>query len=247
LTKNVYKFINIEEIVDFTRRMIRTPSVSGEEKEIANLVADEMRQLGYDEVFVDKKYNAVGIIKGSGLGPKLMLNGHLDHAEVGKMKDPYSARIMDGESFGVSGKVIYGRGACDMKGGIAAMIYAAAAVKKAHLKPKGDIIVAANSLEEVSQAEGINYIFEEDGINADMVINGEATNLNVHLGHRGMVEVKVTVNGRSCHASNPVRGINAIYKAGGFMKLLQDKYHLPERRFFWQLYCYSHRYYCFSR
>ncbi len=232
MTKNVYKFINIEEIVDFTRRMICTPSVSGEEKEIANLVVDEMRQLGYDEVFVDKKYNAVGIIKGSGSGPKLMLNGHLDHAEVGKMKDPYSARIMDGESFGVSGKVIYGRGACDMKGGIAAMIYAAAAVKKAHLKPKGDIIVAANSLEEVSQAEGINYIFEEDGINADMVINGEATNLNVHLGHRGMMEVKVTVNGRSCHASNPVRGINAIYKAGDFMKLLQDKYHLPEDNFF---------------
>jgi len=149
-----------------------------------------------------------------------MLNGHLDHAEVGEMKDPYSARIMDGKNFGVSGQVIYGRGACDMKGGIAAMVYAAAAVKKAHLKLKGDIIVAANSLEEVSLAEGINYIFEEDGINVDMAINGEATNLNVYLGHRGMMEVKVTVNGRSCHASNPSRGINAIFKA--ILMLLQE-------------------------
>jgi len=229
---DVYKFLNIEEIVDFTRRMIRIPSVSGEEKEVANLVADEMRELGYDEVFVDKKYNVLGIIKGSGSGPKLMLNGHLDHAEVGEMKDPYSARIMDGKDFGVSGQVIYGRGACDMKGGIAAMIYAAAAVKKAHLKLKGDIIVAANSLEEVSLAEGINYIFEEDGINVDMAINGEATNLNVYLGHRGMMEVKVRVNGRSCHASNPSRGINAIFKAGEFINFLRENYHLPEDNFF---------------
>jgi len=229
---DVYKFINIEEIIDFTRRMIRTPSLSGGEKEVAYIVAGEMRRLGYDEVFVDKKYNVVGIIKGSGSGPKLMLNGHLDHAEVGEMKDPYSARIMDGKNFGVSGQVIYGRGACDMKGGIAAMVYAAAAVKKAHLKLKGDIIVAANSLEEVSLAEGINYIFEEDGINVDMAINGEATNLNVYLGHRGMMEVKVTVNGRSCHASNPSRGINAIFKSGEFMNFLRDKYRLPEDNFF---------------
>ena len=84
----------------------------------------------------------------------------------------------------------------------------------------------------MSLAEGINYIFEKDGISADMAINGEATNLNVYLGHRGMMEVKVTVNGRSCHASNPSRGINAIFKAGEFINFLRKNYHLPEDNFF---------------
>ncbi len=221
--------INEKELIAFAQNLVRIPSLSYEEKDVALAIKAEMEKLEYDEVIVDKWHNVVGIIKGSGGGKSLMLNGHIDHAAVGDMEDPFSARIMDGRVFGTEGQVLYGRAAVDMKGAIASMVYAGAAVKRGDSSLRGDVIVACNTTEEVSTAEGINYILEEDGIKADMAICGEATNLNVYIGHRGMLEVEITVKGRTSHASNPSNGINAIFKAAELITRFEDWYsHYPE-------------------
>lgn len=219
---------NLKDIVAFTQKLVQTPSESGEELAVAEIIAEEMKKLNYDEVFIDPIGNVVGTIKGTGGGKTLLFSGHTDHAEVGAMEDPYSAKRMDGKKFGVDGEVIYGRGAVDMKGAVACMVYAAAAVKASGVKLAGDMIVAGNPMEETSGAEGTIYMLDVDGVKADGAICGEATGLGIYLGHRGNAEVKLTVKGVMAHGSNPSNGINAAIKASRLVCYIMDNYKLPK-------------------
>jgi len=203
---------NREYAISFLRRLIQTPSPSGEEGEAAKVAAEEMKASGFDEVTVDRLDDVMGTIKGAGTGRSILLNGHLDHVPPGEMDEPYSARLMDGSAFGVEGKVVYGRAASDMKGALAAMVMAGKVIKDLGIKLEGDFKVAAVALEETG-GDGTKATIEESGFTADLVVIGEATEMKVALGHRGGAGADVVVKGRSCHASAPERGINALYKA----------------------------------
>jgi len=203
---------NREYAISFLRRLIQTPSPSGEEGEAAKVATEEMKASGFDEVTVDRLDDVMGTIKGAGTGRSILLNGHLDHVPPGEMDEPYSARLMDGSAFGVEGKVVYGRAASDMKGALAAMVMAGKVIKDLGIKLEGDFKVAAVALEETG-GDGTKATIEESGFTADLVVRGEATEMKVALGHRGGAGADVVVKGRSCHASAPERGINALYKA----------------------------------
>jgi putative selenium metabolism hydrolase len=203
---------NLEYAISFLQRLIQTPSPSGEEGEASEVTAEEMRTSGFDEVAVDRFDDAMGTIKGAGAGRSILLNGHLDHVPPGEMDEPYSARLMDGSAFGVEGEVVYGRAASDMKGALAAMVMAGKVIKNLDIQLEGDFKVAAVALEEVG-GDGTKATIEESGFTADLVVIGEATEMRVALGHRGGAGADVVVKGRSCHASAPERGINALYKA----------------------------------
>jgi putative selenium metabolism hydrolase len=198
------------ELVNLTRELVRTPSLSGQEKEVAALISDRMKGLGYDSVEIDEVGNAVGVIGGKAEEGTLMFNGHMDHVPPGDMPDPYSAAIKDGSPFGVSGEVIVGRAASDMKGALAAMIMAGAALQDLNLPLKRRLVVAAVVLEETNGL-GSRYLTEMLPRPGGVVI-GESTNLDVALGHRGSIGAAITTEGVSCHASAPERGINALYK-----------------------------------
>lgn len=124
-----------KDVISFAQKLIQTPSISGTEKVLADLCMDKMKELGYDEVFRDGAGNIVGIIKGTGEGPNVMYNSHMDHVDPGDPKnwqyDPYGAVI--------DGGYIHGRAASDVKGGMASQIYAGAVIKKLG-KLKGDFI-----------------------------------------------------------------------------------------------------------
>jgi putative selenium metabolism hydrolase len=203
---------NREYAISFLRRLIQTPSPSGEEGEAAKVAAEEMKASGFDEVTVDRLDDVMGTIKGVDKGRSILLNGHLDHVPPGEMDEPYSARLMDGSAFGVEGEVVYGRAASDMKGALAAMVMAGKVIKDLGIKLEGDFKVAAVALEETG-GDGTKATIEESGFTADLVVIGEATEMKVALGHRGGAGADVVVKGRSCHASAPERGINALYKA----------------------------------
>jgi putative selenium metabolism hydrolase len=128
------------------------------------------------------------------------------------MKEPYSGKVMDGIVFGVDGEVVYGRAASDMKGALAAMVMAGKVIKDLGIQLKGDLKVAAVAQEEVGGA-GTLATIEESGFVGDLVVIGEATDMKIALGHRGGTRADVVVKGRSCHASAPERGVNALYKA----------------------------------
>ena len=111
-----------EEIIHFTQELVRIPGFSGEERETAAAVAQKMERLGYDQVEQDKWGNIIGTIHGTSPGPTLLFDGHTDVVPI-RMPDlwdydPYGGEIADGK--------IWGRGTADMKGGLAAMVCAAA-------------------------------------------------------------------------------------------------------------------------
>jgi len=200
-----------QDVISFAQKLIQTPSISGGEKALADLCMDEMKKLGYDEVFRDGAGNIVGIIKGTGEGKNIMYNSHMDHVDPGDIKnweyDPYAA-VIDGE-------YMHGRAASDVKGGMASQIYAGAVLKKLG-KLKGDFIYTGVVQEEPAEMFGMKYLCDvtrkEKNINFDLMVSSEATGMNLYIGHRGRVEMEVVTYGRTSHGSAPWRGINAVYK-----------------------------------
>lgn len=222
--------LNIQRLKTFCRKLIQTPSLSMAEEAISHVIRAEMENLGYDAIVVDDLHNVVGTIKGTGRGPTLMFNGHIDHAGVGQMPEPFSGKEIDGTAFGHDGPVIYGRGASDMKGAIAAMVHAAGAIKALGRKLAGDILITCVSREEMARGEGIKHLLQ-NGLRADAAVSGEASGLKVYVGHRGKLEAKVTVHGRTSHGGYPQGGINAIFKMSQFLDTLQTRYPLPDHPF----------------
>jgi len=210
------------DVIAFAKRLMQTPSLSGQEQDIVNLIIREMERLTYDEVFTDDMGNVVGIIKGSGQGENIMFNGHMDHVDPGRLEawdyEPYGGTIAEG--------YLHGRGACDMKGAIASQVYAAALIKNLGLTHRGDIIVTCVVQEEPAEALGTAYLcdvaFAERGIKIDFVVLGEPSDLKLMLGHKGRVELEVTTVGRTSHGSTPWRGINAVYKMLPVISKVQD-------------------------
>ncbi|MFN2227281.1 MAG: YgeY family selenium metabolism-linked hydrolase [Anaerolineae bacterium] len=197
-----------EALASFLQDLVRIPSLSTQEEAVAIRFAQEMRRVGFDEVWTDPIGNVIGRI-GAGRGPKLLLNGHMDTVDVGGLSrwpiSPYEGLIRDG--------VLYGRGACDMKAGLAAMVYAVQALSEARVKLAGDLYVAAVVQEEPCEGLASRVLVEEEGIRPDYVVLGEPSNLQVRVGHRGRIEMQVNVWGKAAHASSPSLGSNAIHNA----------------------------------
>lgn len=192
----------------FLRDLVQTPSPSTQEGAVAERIVAEMTQLGFRDVHVDRIGNIVGWI-GPGRGPLLLLNGHMDTVRV---SDP---EAWNHAPFGaeVKGGMLYGVGACDMKGGLAAMIYGAKLLHNASMALKGDVVVACVVQEEPCEGLGSRVLIEEEGIHPDWVVLGEPTGLDISRGQRGRLEMRLTTHGRSAHAAFPDLGENAIYIA----------------------------------
>ena len=233
------------EAVDFACRTIRVPSLSGEEGEVSKLYLQEMKTIGYDQVFRDDWGNIVGIIYGQESGPTIMYNGHMDVVPEGDSNlwgkyEPYGAEIdmievdnqdMDRKEMA---EVIHGRGAGDVKGGLACQIYAGKALLKLReqgLKLKGNYMVAAVTMEECGDQIGtiklIDDTFPQRGLNYDGVISCEPTKLKIALGHRGRMEILVSVFGKACHGSSPWLGVNAVFMANKLIHRIANE--LPKK------------------
>jgi putative selenium metabolism hydrolase len=197
-----------EEMAKFLQDLVRIPSLSTHEEAMASRLISEMRRVGFADVWSDRIGNVIGRI-GTGSGPKLVYNGHMDVVDVGDPErwahPPYEGVIEDG--------VLYGRGACDMKGGLAAMVYAVGALAEAGVQLAGDLYLVAVVQEEPCEGLAMRVLVEEEGIRPDYVVLGEPSNLQVRIGHRGRLEMRVTVRGKAAHAAAPDLGSNAIHNA----------------------------------
>ncbi len=194
------------EIVRFLREMIAIPSESSHERAVVERVHAEMERLGFDEVKVDGLGNILGRV---GSGPTVIaLDGHLDTVGVGDRstwtRDPYLGEERDG--------VIYGRGAGDQEGGLAAAVHGAAIAKELGLLDGVQLWVTGTVMEEDCDGLCWQYILRESVLAPDVVVITEPTNLGVYRGQRGRMEMEVRTQGRSAHGSMPERGVNAVYK-----------------------------------
>lgn len=197
-----------EGLIRFAQRLVRIPSVSTYEGPLAEALVAELEDAGCDEVRIDALGNVIGRL-GTGDGPTLLFDGHMDTVDVGDTScwkhDPFGGEIVDG--------VLYGRGAADMKGGLAAMVYALKSLARGKARLRGTLYLVGVVQEEPCEGMGIQHVIEAEEIQPDWVVLGEPTNLQVTRGHRGRVALEITVRGRACHASMPQQGVNAIYQA----------------------------------
>ncbi|MBQ9828246.1 MAG: M20/M25/M40 family metallo-hydrolase [Lachnospiraceae bacterium] len=206
---------NREDFIDFMKRLISHRSYSGEEGEIAACILEEFKKTEVDEAFVDGIGNVVGIIRGTGEGPNILMISHMDAVPEDSLEnwapfDPYRPEIKDG--------MLYGRGISDMKGGLASQLYGmkvlAEGIRKAGVRLPGDLAMVCTVQEEPAGFAGANYFFDntmaEHDIKADFVFLAEPSHNELMLGQRGKVEIAVKTLGKTAHASKPSEGVNAL-------------------------------------
>lgn len=187
-----------EAIADFTLRLVAEPSPSGQEGAVARLVAREFARLGL-AVEVDALGNVLGTI-GTADGPCVMIDCHMDTVGVSDperwSRNPWGERV---------GGVIYGRGAMDMKGPLAAAAHGVA--RLGDRLSRGRVVVAATVAEEMVEGPATEAVAAR--IEPDFAIIGEATGLDLARGQRGRAEIVVRISGQSTHSSRPDLGVNA--------------------------------------
>lgn len=202
-------------LVDFLRDMVRIPSLSGQEGKIARLVKEEMERAGFDEVFIDGIGNVVGRI-GSGR-VRILYDAHMDTVDIGDRKNwkwnPFGAEYKGG--------IIYGRGACDDKAGVASAIYGGKLIVTLGLRGDYTLYIAASVEEESAGGKGIEYLLREDRLKPHFVVLAEPSSLNLIRGHKGRVGIKISLRGKSAHAGTPWKGINAIYRMAPLVQKIE--------------------------
>ena len=201
-----------DEVVKLTRELISYPSNSGDEEGVAKALQKYMKDNGWDDVVIDKYGSVIGTIKGKRPGPALLYDGHIDTVPVPDPSvwthDPYAGDVADGK--------IYGRGASDMKGAVAAMACAATNFAKATGRDfAGSVSVAGVVYEELFEGVAAREISKL--LKPDIVVIGEASELNLKVGQRGRAEVVLSTQGVPAHSANPDKGVNAVHSMIAFV------------------------------
>lgn len=224
-----------DEIVDFTRELIRIPTVNppGEHYEVcARTLGDRLERLGFDVEYYPAdgrpehtarypRINVVGLRRGLKDRPLLHLNGHLDVVPPGAgwSVDPFEAAVRDGR--------IYGRGACDMKAGLAAAVYAAEAVRRAGVPLTGSLEVSGTADEESGGFAGMAWLAEHERVTAartDFVVIPEPFGpTRICIGHRGVYWFEIATSGRTAHGSMPFLGVSAIDRLTRVLHALETR------------------------
>ena len=207
----------MKDVITLCQEVIRVRSYSGEEDGVVEVLSQNMREMGFDDVSIDKYGNIIGCIKGNRAGKKLLFDGHIDTVPVSEENKwtypPFAAEIHDGK--------IYGRGTSDMKGAVAAMVCAAAKFAKDTKKAfAGEIYVAGVVHEECFEGVAAREISKN--VKPDYVVIGEASTLNLKIGQRGRAEIVIETFGKPCHSANPEKGINAVYKMAKVIEAIRS-------------------------
>lgn len=214
--------VDEKKLLELLQDLIRIESInpklakqgSGEIK-IANYIGKYLKKLGIEVKFQDvdeKRKNVIGLLKGNGKGRSLMLNGHTDTVSIHGMEiEPFNPQYKKGR--------VYGRGALDMKCGLAAMIIAVKSIIESEIKLNGDLILAFVADEEYASL-GTERLIKE--YFADAAIVCEPSYLQIVIAHKGFAWIKIGVNGKAAHGSLPGFGIDAIVKAGKFLVKVED-------------------------
>lgn len=193
------------DILRFFREIVAIPSMNSDIEAVGRRIGEEMKRLGYDDVYVDKYGSIVGRI---GSGPKILLyDTHIDTVGIGDPAqwewDPFIGKVEDG--------MLYARGALDEKNSTPGMVYGLAFARDLGLLDGFTGYVLGN-IEEWCDGVGCAAFHDWEGIHPDFVVIGEPTNMKVYRGHKGRYELEVSCKGKSAHAASNYMGDNAVYK-----------------------------------
>jgi acetylornithine deacetylase len=217
--------VDSQRTVELLRQLVQIDSVNptlvaggAGEGEIASFVARVLRDTGIEtrlQEVAPGRPNVLGRLRGSGGGRCLVLNAHLDTVSVEGMEDPFSARITDGR--------LFGRGAWDTKGGLAAGLSALLALREAKVSLPGDLLLVGAADEEHASL-GTQALVQD--LQADGCVILEPTDLELWVAHGGFAWVEIETRGVAAHGSLPDQGVDAIAKMG---QVLTSLHALRER------------------
>ena len=226
---------NRENLVEMTQKLVSYYSPMGSEEKVQNYVSETLKELGLavdmwepDMEALEKhptyykarssylgSPNVVGVLKGSGGGKSLILNGHIDvvPGEPEKWKHGMdSGDLSEGR--------IYGRGTADMKGGCAANIIALKAILDAGIKLKGDLLIESVVEEETGGAGTLDTLLR--GYTADAAIFPEPTDMKIYPVTMGAVWFRITVKGLPAHGALAYMGVSAIEKSVFLLEKIKE-------------------------
>ena len=213
--------IQNEGVLPLLVRMLQTNTINppGNELPLAAWICKDLKSCGIEASVIDLGHNrgsVIGRIRGTGERKSLVLDGHLDTVPQGDIPwqhDPFSGHIQDGK--------IYGRGASDMKSGVAAMLAAVKAIQKSGLPLKGDLIFCASCDEETDSLGAVDF-FNRGGLQGvGAVVIGEPNSNGITIAEKGCLWLRITTCGKTAHGSLPASGINAILHMNAILNELQ--------------------------
>jgi succinyl-diaminopimelate desuccinylase len=223
---NLHRFIKKKELVDLTIQLVQTATENppGNEKVAAQFLKPLLSKMGFKikTVLSPKgRWNLIAEKRWGRGGRTLIFNGHLDVVPAGDPSQwrypPFQGKLHKGR--------IYGRGASDMKSGIASFIHALSTIdrSKTHLH-QGAVILHLVSDEESHGHQGMGFLIQKGGIHGDAALVGEPTDLHPVIAHKGALWLRISTFGKSAHSAKPHLGVNAIEK---MMKLVDRLNSIP--------------------
>lgn len=197
-----------------------TTNPPGREMPAIALLEERLKAAGFETRVVpyqEDRGHLVARLKGEGRCPGLLLSGHVDVVPTGELPwktDPLGGEMIEGR--------IYGRGACDMKGGMAALVVAAEAIARSGKKPRGDLVLCATSDGE-NGFRGAEALAKEPlfgGLGG--VLIGAPSSLDLYVAQKGALWIEATFRGQTAHAAMPDQGTNAVVAAVDFIARLRQ-------------------------
>lgn len=220
--ENIQQKVMCARITDTVKELIGIPSVTGEEGALSDYIAQRLRTMGADTVrqqtVEGNRKNVIAEIYGGLPGETVLLTGHMDTVEAGEgwSSEPFQAVERDGR--------IYGRGACDMKAGIAVILHTAEICVKERKSLRGKVVIVLVCDEE-AYSKGVLCAIEE-GIQADFGLAAEPEYAHAVIGSCGKVLIRARAQGKAAHAAEAGKGVNAIVEMGRFLSAM-DTLRLP--------------------
>lgn len=210
------------EIISFTQNLVRISSVNSNETEVCKLIKKKLSEYGIESKLVgeDKnRFNLIAKIEGTDHKKSLMFNGHADTVAVGDISkwkyNPFSVKLVNGK--------IYGRGSYDMKGGVAAIVFAAIGLVESKVKLNGDLILALTSDEEGGSHTGVKYLIKNGVIANACMVAEPMHEKSITIGNRGIYRFEITTKGQTAHTgTTKTIGVNAITKMAKVLLSLEN-------------------------
>lgn len=233
--KLIEKNLSYDEAKRLAVKLVHHPSPQTElleaEPQVLALIRDvikpELEQSGL-KPFIDKMGNLILHLKGRTRSDRLMLVGYAMCAAPSTMQNPYSGEIVDGAPYNLDGECVWGRGACEQKGSLAAMMAALKFIGAGRLELPSDLYFVVSTAGETGRHDSLAYVLDHGNVEADWcIIDGPP---EIQLGNKGRVDVLVTVRGKQAHSSRPWEGVNAIEGAVKVLEKLKPLIPYPETK-----------------
>ncbi|MPZ76416.1 MAG: M20/M25/M40 family metallo-hydrolase [Deltaproteobacteria bacterium] len=233
--KLIEKNLDYDEVKRLLVKLVQHPSpqtvLLEQEPQVIALIREvikpEIEKAGLHPS-LDGMGNLILHIKGRTQTDRLMLVGYAMCAAPSTMQNPYSGEIIDGEPYKLHGECVWGRGACEQKGSLAAMLAAIRFIGAGKVQLPSDLYFVVSTAGETGRHDALAYVLDHGRVEADWcIIDGPP---EIQLGNKGRIDVLVTVRGKQAHSSRPWEGINAIDGAYKVLEKLKPLMPYPETK-----------------